>query len=129
MQLLVHRQTMNWKTIRLELGPTPAYPRGSASRAYLLRLPLNEVGEVDDQALASRPDQATVRRFWPCEPDRIGTVQKHGTGLELRCEDVRAAVVTSLLQLRALRPGSEVFIEEPSGSRLPFRVASVRALA
>jgi hypothetical protein len=120
---------MNWKTIRLELGSTPAHPRGSASRAYLLRLPLNDVGQIDDQALASHPEQATVSRFWPCEPDKTGTIEKRGIGLELRCEDARAKVFTSRLQSSALTLGSEVYIEEPSGSRMPFRVAGVRSLA
>ena len=120
---------MNWKTIRLELASTPGYPAGSAGRAYLLRLPLDDAGVIDDAALASRPQQATVRRFWPCEPDQIGTIEKSEAGFALRCEDARDAILTSMLHSCALNPGAEVLIEEPSGSRLPFRVASVRKLS
>lgn len=102
---------------------------GSAGRAYLLRLPLDEQGQIDDAALSSHPEQATVRRFWPCEADQLGTIEKRGSQLAFCCEDARAAVVTSLLDSCSLNLGSEVVIEEPCGSRLPFRVASVRKLA
>ena len=43
---------MTWQSIRLELARTPDFPDGSASRAYLLRLPLHRDGLIDEEALA-----------------------------------------------------------------------------
>src|SRR5690606_1529686 len=69
-----HPLVMHWKTIRLELARTPEFPRGSASRAHLLRLPVNDQGVIDEEALRAAPGRATVRRFWPNEPDMAGHV-------------------------------------------------------
>ena len=51
---------MNWKAIRLELARTSDFPNGSASRAYLMRLPLRDDGAIDEGALDEAPEQATV---------------------------------------------------------------------
>jgi hypothetical protein len=42
---------MTWKSIRLELARTKEFPEGSASRAYLLRLPLDDRGRIYESAL------------------------------------------------------------------------------
>lgn len=63
---------MSWKTIRLELAQTRDYPNGSPVRAYLLRLPLNDRGGIDVDEFRASPINATVRRYWPNEPDRTG---------------------------------------------------------
>ena len=62
-----HFSPMNWKRIRLELARTEGFPEGSANRAYLLRLPLDSNGFIDEAARSNRPRWATVRRFWPSE--------------------------------------------------------------
>ena len=61
-----------WNVVRLELARTPDFPEGSASRAYMLRVPLDRQGLIDEASLLSRPAMATVRRFWPNEPDQTG---------------------------------------------------------
>lgn len=119
---------MKWKTIRLELGQTPEHPSGSPGRAYLIRLPLEDDGEVDDAALRSRPGQATVRRFWPSQPDRTGLVEPVEGGLALRFNGTHYPPVASTIEHRALRLGEEVRITEADGQRLPFRVASIMKL-
>lgn len=119
---------MNWKTIRLELASTPEYPAGSASRAYLIRLPLDDLGVVDDAALAMRPGDATVRRFWPSEPDRSGFVERNESGWMLHCNGGRNEPTTSTLEGGPLCMGTEVMIVEADGKHLPFRVAGVSNL-
>lgn len=119
---------MNWKTIRLELGSTPEYPSGSPGRAYLIRLPLDEAGAIDEVALSVRPGQATVRRFWPSEPDRSGFVERTDSGWAFRCNGGRDEII-SMLEPRPLEPGGQIIVTEADGKRLPFRIASIRRLA
>lgn len=119
---------MKWANIRLELGSTVDHPAGSASRAYLIRLPLDEAGAIDEVALSLRPGQATVRRFWPSEPDRAGLVEKLGSSWALRCNG-RSDERFSLLEPQPLELGRQVTVTEADGQRLPFRVASIRRLA
>lgn len=118
---------MNWNNIRLELARTEDFPSGSASRAYLLRLPLDEQGLIEGRSVEVAPARATVRRFWPNEPDMSGYVIRTAGGWALSYrlgENDEEAV--SNLESRALRLGEYVTLTEPGGARLPFRVASIR---
>ena len=38
--------TMKWKVIRLELASNWEFPKGSAGRSYLIRLPLTDDGAI-----------------------------------------------------------------------------------
>jgi hypothetical protein len=118
---------MNWKTVRLELGRTRDFPEGSASRAYLLRLPLDESGAIDASAIRSEPGHATVRRFWPNERDRSGRIVPTPEGWAVRYDpgDAEGDGVYRL-ETQSVRLGGEVRVTEPDGRLLPFRVASLR---
>ena len=115
----------SWSLVRLELGRTPEFPQGSASRAYLLRLPLKPDALIDATALAQNPAMATVRRFWPNQPDEKGYVIRKGKGwafsYALGDEDDE-----DLYHLESHPPrlGDYVTIIERDGERYPFRVAS-----
>lgn len=117
---------MNWKSIRLELARTREYPEGSASRAYLLRLPLAEDGLIDEDVLSRTPAMATVRRFWPNEPDMAGYVIRTPRGwafsYELGDDDDETVFH---LETHPIRLGEYLTLTEPDGSQLPFRVASI----
>ena len=120
---------MNWKSIRLELARTKEFPEGSASRAYLLRLPLDENGLIDEQALHHAPALATVHRHWPNEPDLSGYVIRTPRGWALSYEpgeDDDEAVFH--LETHPLRMGEYITLTEPDGRQLPFRVASLKQL-
>lgn len=114
---------MNWKSIRLELGSTGEFPAGSVSRAYLVRLPLDDSDVVDRVALAKSPSRATVRRHWSSDPDQGGLLEQSGSECVMRC-DGRQRVFR--LDGTPIRLGQTVSVVEPDGSILPFRVASVR---
>jgi hypothetical protein len=120
---------MNWKIIRLELARTKEFPGGSASRVYLLRLPVDEEGLIDEAALRERPAQATVRRFWPNERDMRGYVIRTPKGwafsYRLGEEDDEAIFH---LETHPIRIGEYLTLTEPDGRRLPFRVASMKEL-
>lgn len=117
-----------WKIVRLELARTPAFPNGSASRAYMLRVPLNPDGLIDEEALSQQPQMATVRRFWPNEPDRSGYVVMKPAGwafsYALGEEDDESVYH---LEAHPLRLGAYVTLTEPDGERLPFRVTRAQA--
>lgn len=70
----------DWRIIRLELGRTRQFPKGSPSRSYLMRLPLDAEGWINALARAADPLGATVRRFWPQQPDRSGYLVPRGDG-------------------------------------------------
>lgn len=119
--------TMNWQSIRLELARTKEFPEGSASRFYLLHLPLGEDGIIDADAVRKAPAQATVRRFWPNQPDLFGYVIAAPGGWAFSYkpgEDDDETVFH--LETHPIRLGEYVTLTEPDGQRLPFRVASLK---
>jgi hypothetical protein len=120
---------MTWKSIRLELGRTSDFPRGSASRAYVLRLPLAEDGTIDEQALVSRPEQATVRRMWPSEPDLSGHLIRVDQGWAfLAGRSGQCKKVWSEFDAEPISEGALLILRE-NGRALPFRVARLSDLA
>lgn len=120
---------MNWNNIRLELARTPDFPEGSASRAYLLRLPLDDDGFIEERVLRAFPSRATVRRFWPNEADMAGYVipTPNGWAFSYRIGDEDDEAVFHL-ETHRLRTGEYITLTEPDGRLLPFRVAAVDAL-
>lgn len=118
---------MHWQNIRLELGGTCEFPKGSAGRTFLLRLPLHEDGSIDEAEVAQRPSRATVRRFWASEPDSSGRIVRCARGWECRCEQ-QGKVRAFCLPSQPLRLGEPVIMTCPDGCQLPFRVASMTKL-
>lgn len=120
---------MNWKAIRLELADTPEFPQGSPNRAYMVRLPLGDDGVIDEPARAAMPAMATVRRFWPNQPDLRGYVvhTPEGWAFAYKPGD-EAADGLCRIDSEPLLPGECITLTEPDGSRLPYRVASIKTV-
>jgi hypothetical protein len=120
---------MNWNNIRLELARTRDFPDGSVSRSYLLRLPLDDSGLIDEGAVRANPGHATVRRFWPSEPDMIGYVIRKPSGWAFSYE-LGDADDEGIFHLEShpLKLGGYITVTEPDGRRLPFKVASLAQL-
>ena len=120
---------MPWRSIRLDLAPSTAFPLGSASRAYLLCLPLKLDGSIDEEALPRAPVRARVRRFWPNQPDMTGFVILIDGGLGFAFEG-DAAQVEIIKQPRdqLFLSGGFVLLAEPDGTLLRFTAAHLRAL-
>ena len=117
---------MTWKIIRLELGPTADFPKGAASRAFLLRAPIDEVGEIDAEELARNPVQATVRRFWASERDESGWLERaNESWVFRRPENGRETYRFSAGPYRA---DAQIAVGQPDGTELPFRVVSISKL-
>jgi len=117
---------MIWKNIRLELARTREFPEGSASRAYLLRLPLGDDGLIDEAALRAAPARATVRRHWPNEADMSGYIIRtpRGWALSYRLGEEDDEKIFHL-ETHRLMPGEYITLTEPDGRKLPFRVAAL----
>lgn len=113
---------MTWKAVRLELARTKEFPNGSAGRAYLLRLPLGEDGVIDDRAYRANPTYATVRRYWPNEPDRAGYLLPQGSGWAFSYAIDLLDRDRANLEAGPIRLGGELTILEADGRQLPFRV-------
>lgn len=120
---------MRWQSVRLELDRTREFPRGSASRAYLLRLPLREDGEIDEQAVARTPERATMRRMWPGEPELSGYIHRldRRWGFVSAVDKPECAIVPGF-QPQPIAEGGLVTLIERDGRQLPFRVAKLRPL-
>ena len=114
---------MNWRSIRLELGKTRDFPAGSVSRAFLIRLPLDDCDAIDAAALQNSPSRASVRRHWSSDPDQCGVLTPSGGDWAMRCDSWER-----LFRLNGtpMRLGQQVDVVEPDGTILPFKVASVR---
>ena len=116
-----------WHLIRLELARTHDFPAGSPGRSYLIRLPLSDDGLIDEAAREADPARATVRRFWPNEPDQSGHVLKSNSGWvfsyavgEGDDEDI------AHLENHPIRAGEYLTLTDPNGTRHPFHVVSAK---
>jgi hypothetical protein len=118
---------MVWKTIRLELACTDAFPRGSAGRAFLLHVPIAGDGRIDRLEMDQHPGRATVRRYWGSEPDSFGPVEALEDSWALCCTPEVADEPAYLLDAVPLHLNDRVNVRQPVGGTLPFRVASVQA--
>lgn len=115
---------MNWKSIRLELASTGEFPAGSVSRAYLIRLPLDDQDVVDNTAVEMNPARATVRRHWSTEADQRGMLVRSGAEWAIRCDGIPDRLLR--LDGTPVRLGQSVSVLEPDGTALPFKISSVR---
>ncbi|WP_091147100.1 hypothetical protein [Novosphingobium sp. CF614] len=115
-----------WKSIRLELAETREFPRGSASRAYMLYLPLRPDGTIDEAVLRANPNIAGFRRFWPNEADRVGRVERTESGWALSFQPAPEAGSVSLpIEMNRLLPGDQVTIEKQGQRAWRFRVVDL----
>lgn len=130
---------MKWKIIRLELASSWQFPRGSAGRSYLIRLPLTDAGEIDAPALESQPMRATVRRYWPNEADMVGRLVRTSRGFAIQYERNGPARLNGNPRMDddsdpqlfnfdadAIRAGEEISLTEPDGHQVRYRVANMQ---
>lgn len=120
---------MSWISARLELARTPQFPRGSPARAYILHLPVDAAGLIDEAELRAHPARTLVRRFWPNEPDLVGMLVPVPGGWAFSYRD--GPDDDERLYRLSDHPvvaGNYVTIDEPDGARLPFRIAETRVL-
>lgn len=94
------------------------------SRAYLIRIPLTDTDQLDEEALSRSPGRATVRRHWSNEPDEAGLLEPVGRDWAMRCRGKPDRLLK--FDGTPVQLGQRLFIVERDGAALPFRIASVR---
>lgn len=116
---------MTWTTIRLELARTRDFPNGSPAHSYVLRLPLTPEGTVDPQEFKAQPERATVRRFWPNEPDQSGYIihKRGGWAFSYALGEEDDENIFHL-ENHPLRVGDYLTLTEPDGEKWPYQVKS-----
>lgn len=120
---------MKWKVIRLELASSSQFPRGSAGRTYLIRLPLTGDGAIDAATLEAQPARATVRRYWANEADKLGYVVRTPLGYAIRYEaNGHSDEESKLFRFgsETIKAGEQIMLTELDGSQLRFRIASLQ---
>ena len=122
---------MKWKIVRLELASSWQFPRGSAGRSYLIRLPLTEQGAIDTAALANQPMRATVRRYWPNEADMVGRLVHTSMGFAIQYEHGSARLNHCgqhfyQFGAEAIEAGEEIFLTELDGHQVRYRIADLQ---
>ena len=120
---------MIWNNIRLELACASQFPKGSPHRCYLLQLPLEASGLIHEETVRASPKRATVRRFWPCQPDLRGYVIKTPCGWAFAYDSRENGDKTVFhLDTQPIRIGECLTLTEPDGERRPFIVTNVQLL-
>jgi hypothetical protein len=116
---------MTWKTIRLELARTADHPDGSSAHSYVFRVPLDDAGFIEPEALKKADKRPIVRRFWPGEADQSGVViaTDKGWAFSYKVGEDDDEVIFRLKE-HPLKVGEYLTITEADGSELPFRVIS-----
>ena len=121
-----HICRMSWNTVRLELSRTDEFPRGSVSRAYLVRVPVDASGKIDEDAFLANPRRATVRRFWASQADQNGYVARAADAWCFCFVSQDGEQAICRLGCEPLRTGAQITVTEADGMPLPFRIASMR---
>ncbi len=118
---------MSWNNIRLELACSSQFPKGSPHRCYLFHLPLKASGLIDEEMIRASPRGATVRRFWPSQPDLRAYVVKRPEGWAFDY-DSREDGDESVFHLDndPIRVGELLTLMEPDGKRLSFTVTDIQ---
>lgn len=123
-----YRSMPAWRIVKLELASTEGFPNGSPGRSYLLRLPLDDDSRIDESIRAELPDHATVRRFWPDEPDRSGYILRRGSGwafsFAIDGEDDEQATPCHLEDSTFL-VGEHLILHDHAAGAKPFLIVSI----
>jgi hypothetical protein len=72
-----------FRHIRLELAREPGNPEGRTDFGYLLWVPLNAEGKIDDVCWKDYRDHYRVLKFRPGQPNQIGHVTHSRSGWKL----------------------------------------------
>jgi hypothetical protein len=117
------------KQIIMDLAREPGHPHGDAQHGYLLHLPLNDEGRIDERQYEQMRDICTVRRFRPGEDPRNGRIRQARLGdWRFDYDDRQEFDDEQGFRLGDERfvPGEYVSIREDDGIMHTFQVISVR---
>ncbi len=116
-----------WSRVRLELARSHDYPEGSARHGYVLVLPLDPAGRLDEAAQHKAPELCTLHRFWDGEGDAVGQVVRtgqHRWAFSYRAGREDDEPVPHLSD-HVFRTGEYLTVREPHGAEHVFRIVSI----
>lgn len=117
----------NWSRVRLELARSHDHPEGSSRHGYVLVLPLDRAGRIDDEFQRKTPELCTLHRFWEGEGDAVGQVVRTGPHRWAFSYSAGRADDEPVPHLsdHVFRPGEYLAVREPSRVEHVFRIVSV----
>jgi hypothetical protein len=116
-----------WSRVRLELARSHDHPEGSSRHGYLLVLPLDAAGRIDEAMQRKAPELCTLHRFWEGEDDTVGQVVRNGPhrwAFSYRAGRDDDEPVPHLTD-HVFRTGEYLAVREPHGQEHVFRIVSV----
>ena len=118
--------TTIWSRIRLELARSPGFPAGSARHGYVLVLPLDAAGKIDEATRRKAPELCTIHRFWEGEGDTAGQLVRAGQRWAFSYSDGREddEPVPHLAE-HVFRVGEYLAVREAGGAEHTCRIVAV----
>jgi len=115
-----------WSRVRLELARNHDFPEGSARHGYVLVLPLDANGRIDETVRHKAPELCTLHRFWEGEGDAVGQVVRAGRGWSFsyhagRDDDEPVPHLADHL----FRVGEYLAVHEANGTEHTLRIVAV----
>ncbi|HUK61316.1 MAG TPA: hypothetical protein VLV50_18945 [Stellaceae bacterium] len=119
--------TAQWRRVRLELARSHEFPEGSTRHGYVLVLPLDERGRIDEAIVRKTPELCTLHRFWEGEGDSVGQVVRRGSGRWAFAYHADRADDEPVPHLpdHVFRPGEYLGVREANRTEHTLRVVAV----
>lgn len=121
------KTTATWSRVRLELARSHDHPEGSARHGYVLIVPLDNSGRIDEAAQHKAPELCTLHQFWEGEGDTVGQVVRigpHRWGFSYHAGRADDEPVPHLAT-HVFRPGEYLAVRDPNGAEHVFRIVLV----
>jgi hypothetical protein len=119
--------TAHWRRIRLELARSHELPEGSTRHGYVLVLPLDERGRIDEATVRKMPELCTLHRFWEGDGESVGQVVRRGSGRWAFAYHADRADDEPVPHLpdHVFRPGEYLAVREADGKEHTLRIVTV----
>jgi hypothetical protein len=116
-----------WSRVRLELARSHEFPEGSTRHGYVLVLPLDADGKIDEELYRKAPELCTLHRFWEGEGDAVGRLVRRGPRRWVFAyhADREDDEPVPHLSEHVFRIGEYFAVREPNGNEHALRVAAV----
>lgn len=116
-----------WCRVRLELARSHEFPEGSPRHGYLVVLPLDARGRIDEATYRGAPELCTLHRFWEGEGDAVGQVVHRGPRRWVFAYHADRADDEPVPHLseHVFRVGEYLAVREADGKEHALRIVSV----
>jgi hypothetical protein len=113
-----------WSRVRLKLARSHEFPGGSSRHGYVVMLPLDDRGRIDEAVYSAAPQLSTPHRFWEGEGDSVGQVVRRGSQRWAFADREDDEPVPHLSEY-VFREGEYLAVREANGKEHVLRIVSV----